>query len=86
MFNDKPPPLPENNLVRTATGMVYFRFDSDTIKYYLKQESVGLKSSFRYLAVKHENSSKIVYGICNVRVMLVARLNILNINQASGES
>lgn len=49
------------------------------------QESVGLKSSIRYLAVKPENSSKIFYGICNVRVMHVARLNI-NINQPSGES
>lgn len=65
--------------------LVYFCFDSDIIKYYLMQESVGLKSSIRYLSVKPENSSKIFYGIGNVRVMLVARLNI-NINQASGES
>lgn len=65
--------------------LVYFCFDSDIIKYYLMQESVGLKSSIRYLSVKPENSSKKFYGIGNVRVMLVARLNI-NINQASGES
>ena len=66
--------------------LVYFCFDSDIIKYYLMQESVGLKSSIRYLSViKPENSSKTFYGIGNVRVMLVARLNI-NINQASGES
>lgn len=61
--------------------LVYFCFDSDIIKYYLMQESVGI----RYLSVKPENSSKKFYGIGNVRVMLVARLNI-NINQASGES
>ena len=65
--------------------LVYFCFDSDIIKYYLVQESVGLKSSIRFLAEKPENSSKIFYGICNFRVMLAARLNI-NINQASGES
>ena len=65
--------------------LVYFCFDSDIIKHYLMQESVGLKSSIRYLSVKPENSSKKFYGIGNVRVMLVARLNI-NINQASGES
>lgn len=65
--------------------LVYFCVDSDIIKYYLMQESVGLKSSIRYLSVKPENSSKKFYGIGNVRVMLVARLNI-NINQASGES
>lgn len=38
--------------------LVYFCFDSDIIKYYLMQESVGLESSIRYLSVKPENSSK----------------------------
>jgi len=38
--------------------LVYFCFDGDIIKYYIMRESVGLKSSNRYLAVKAENSSK----------------------------